>query len=129
MSRSALGRVAKVSFFKVAEYQARGVIHFHVVIRVDGPDGPETLPPSWATVELLDACLHRTVAATAIDVPYPTGPDRVTREMRFGAQVDTQAISEAGGGVTSRNVAGYVAKYVTKRRRDHRPAAAPNQES
>ena len=48
LSRSDLSKVAKVSFFKVAEYQARGVIHFHSVIRVDGPDGPETMPPVWA---------------------------------------------------------------------------------
>jgi hypothetical protein len=114
MSRSALSNVAKVSFFKVAEYQARGVIHFHIVIRIDGPDGPWTLPPPWATVDLLDACLHRAVAATSIDILERTDPDQATRELRFGAQIDTQAITETGGGITSRNVAGYIAKYVTK---------------
>lgn len=114
MSRGALAKVAKVSFFKVAEYQARGIIHFHIVIRIDGPDGPETPPPSWASVELLEACLRRAVAATSIDVPDPAEPKRATQEMRFGAQVDTQAITEASGGITSRNVARYIAKYVTK---------------
>ena len=34
--------------------------------------------------------------------------------MRFGTQVDTQAIADVGGGITSRNVARYIAKYVTK---------------
>jgi hypothetical protein len=34
--------------------------------------------------------------------------------MRFGAQVDTQAIADVGGGITSRNVARYIAKDVTK---------------
>ena len=34
MSRTAFAKVARVSFAKVTEYQARGVIHFHTVIRV-----------------------------------------------------------------------------------------------
>ncbi|MBG0563177.1 replication initiator [Actinoplanes aureus] len=114
LSRSALGKVAKVSFFKVAEYQARGVIHFHSVIRIDGPDGPETSPPVWATVDLLDDCLRRAVATTSMIVPDPADPDWAFRELRFGTQVDTQTIAEAGGGITSRNVARYIAKYVTK---------------
>ncbi|MCP9968457.1 hypothetical protein LUX57_27595 [Actinomadura madurae] len=33
-----------VSFAKVAEYQRRGVVHFHAVIRFDGPNGPTTPP-------------------------------------------------------------------------------------
>jgi hypothetical protein len=114
LSRSALSKVAKVSFFKVAEYQARGVIHFHSVIRVDGPDGPETMPPVWATIDLLEGCLRRAVAAASIDVPEPANPDNAVRAMRFGTQVDTQAIAEVGGGINSRNVARYIAKYVTK---------------
>ena len=28
-----------MSFAKVAEFQRRGVVHFHGLIRVDGPDG------------------------------------------------------------------------------------------
>ena len=33
-----------VSFAKVAEYQKRGAVHFHAVIRLDGPDGPLLAP-------------------------------------------------------------------------------------
>jgi len=42
-----------VSFAKVAEYQRRGVVHFHAVIRLDGPDGPTSTPPGWATFDAL----------------------------------------------------------------------------
>ncbi len=38
-----------VSFAKVAEYQRRGVVHFHAVIRFDGPDGPSTPRPAGQT--------------------------------------------------------------------------------
>ncbi|WP_337662296.1 replication initiator [Actinoalloteichus sp. AHMU CJ021] len=35
-----LSQVVRVSYAKVAEYQQRGLIHFHAVIRLDGPAGP-----------------------------------------------------------------------------------------
>lgn len=44
---------ARVSFAKVAEYQKRGAVHFHAVIRLDGPTGGDTPPPPWAGAELL----------------------------------------------------------------------------
>src|SRR5262249_25828594 len=50
------GRV-RLSFGKAAEYQRRGVVHFHALIRLDGrdPDNPDTVlpPPAWATVFVL----------------------------------------------------------------------------
>uniref|UniRef100_UPI00313E8928 replication initiator n=1 Tax=Streptomyces sp. AC1-42W TaxID=2218666 RepID=UPI00313E8928 len=45
-----LNSALRVSFAKVAEYQKRGLVHFHAVIRFDGPDGhtsrPRPGPPS-----------------------------------------------------------------------------------
>ncbi|BFO22344.1 hypothetical protein SHKM778_87320 [Streptomyces sp. KM77-8] len=41
IGRSALRDCLKVSYAKVAEYQRRGAVHFHAVIRLDGPDGAE----------------------------------------------------------------------------------------
>lgn len=38
--RAALRRTLRLSYAKVAEYQARGLVHFHAVIRLDGPEGP-----------------------------------------------------------------------------------------
>ena len=37
---------ARLSYAKVAEYQRRGLVHFHAVIRLDGPDGPADPPPA-----------------------------------------------------------------------------------
>lgn len=34
-----------VSFAKVAEYQQRAAIHFHAVVRLDGPSGPGATRP------------------------------------------------------------------------------------
>lgn len=114
-SRAGLNRLAKVSFMKVAEYQARGVVHFHVVIRIDGPDGPTTTPPGYANHGLLEACLRRAARAVRVDVPDPAAG---VRTMVFGRQVDVQAIAgndELGeAAISSRHVALYVSKYVTK---------------
>jgi hypothetical protein len=60
-----------VSFAKVAEYQRRGVVHFHAVIRLDGPGGPSALPPSWACHEVLtdavDQAAHAVQARSRSD--------------------------------------------------------------
>src|SRR5690606_41465834 len=47
----------RLSFAKLAEYQRRGVVHFHAVIRLDGPDAPTTPPPACAPTDTLPAPL------------------------------------------------------------------------
>ncbi len=42
---SRLGEVASLQYAKVAEYQTRGLVHFHALIRLDGPDGPGSPAP------------------------------------------------------------------------------------
>ena len=100
-----------VSFAKVAEYQRRGVVHFHAIIRFDGPDGPTTPPPGWANVQLLeDATRH---AAGAVSVTTPAAPGIPARSLAWGSQVDVRAITSSGT-LTQQAVAGYIAKYATK---------------
>src|SRR3954454_23784475 len=41
LSVKTFARAAKVSYSKIAEFQARGLVHLHVPIRLDGPDGPD----------------------------------------------------------------------------------------
>ena len=115
--RSRLDCIARLSFVKVAEYQARGVVHFHAVLRVDGPDGPTSVPPDWADVIALDHALRSAIGAVRLGVPDPSAPSDV-RTVKFGGQVDTQVIHSTAGthaeGITSSAVAGYIAKYATK---------------
>ncbi|MEW2113792.1 replication initiator protein RepSA [Streptomyces sp. NPDC005474] len=105
---------SRVSFGKVAEYQKRGAVHFHAVIRFDGPDGPDSLPPAWATLDLLTDAIEAAAARVAVDVP-PAG-DQPARTLRWGAQLDVQPIGAFGDGeeITEQAVASYVAKYATK---------------
>ena len=115
LTQRAFRQHARVSFAKVAEYQRRGAVHFHAVIRLDGPDGGTTPPPAWASAELLtDAITSATRAA------HVTGPvlDGHEHTFTFGRQLDVRTIRsadfEAGTELTDRAVAGYIAKYATK---------------
>ena len=111
LTQKALKEQARVSFAKVAEYQKRGVVHFHAVIRLDGPDGPDTPPPGWATADLLTDAI--TTAADSVRVKTPD-TDRVpARTIRWGGQLDIRPVSQDGE-LTDNAVAGYVAKYATK---------------
>ncbi|WP_329027558.1 replication initiator [Streptomyces sp. NBC_00690] len=106
--------VARVSFAKVAEYQRRGAVHFHAVIRLDGPDGGSTPAPAWATADLLTDAIQ--AAARSAKVSGPVVDGRVHR-FAFGRQLDVRTIRSndfTGGELTDRAVAAYIAKYATK---------------
>lgn len=106
---------ARISFAKVAEYQKRGAIHFHAVIRIDGPSGGDTPPPPWATADLLADAIR--AAGTAAEVPGPVLGGRA-HTFAFGRQLDTRTIRSADFDgpteLTDRAVAAYIAKYATK---------------
>ncbi|MDT9681921.1 replication initiator protein RepSA [Streptomyces sp. TRM76323] len=113
LTQSAMREVCRVSFGKVAEFQKRGSVHFHAVVRLDGPDGPFTSPPAWATVALLDAAIR--AAAQRVTVPVAASGDFPARDLRWGDQVDVQPIGALGHEeLTEQAVAAYVAKYATK---------------
>ncbi|GLW72108.1 hypothetical protein Kpho02_44070 [Kitasatospora phosalacinea] len=110
-----LSTVVKVSYAKVAEYQRRGLVHFHAVIRLDGPEGNTSLPPNWATVDMLTDAIRAAAARTSVVGPELSGE---TTTFEFGTQLDVRPIRTAdfdgGTQVTERAVAAYIAKYATK---------------
>ncbi|WP_157251984.1 replication initiator [Nonomuraea typhae] len=82
----------------VAEYQRRGVVHFHAIFRLDRPGGPTQPPPSRATAEILAQAVQD--AATAITATT------AGRTLQWGTQLDIRPVTE--------HAASYVAKYATK---------------
>ncbi|WP_435809835.1 replication initiator [Streptomyces mirabilis] len=124
-----------LSYAKVAEYQKRGQVHCHAVIRLDGPTGPTSTPPDWATTQLLDHAVRAAATRTRVHhegeppkQPQPDGDVHASQPhhskragrlvFRFGRQIDVRAIRgtdfTGDGPVTDRHVAGYIAKYATK---------------
>ncbi|MEU6645488.1 replication initiator [Saccharomonospora sp. NPDC046836] len=110
---------ARLSYGKVAEYQRRGLVHFHAVIRLDGPDGATTPPPPWAHADLLTDAIHAATRAIQLTVPRPDGE---ALELSWGSQVDIRTIQPANtddfedqtGQISEPRLAAYIAKYATK---------------
>jgi hypothetical protein len=113
LSVVALRSQVRVAYAKVAEFQARGAVHVHAVIRLDGPDGPDTAPAGGATAQRLAEAVARTAARVAITVAGPDGRELI---IRWGSQIDVRPIgrNENGGDADGTAVAGYLAKYATK---------------
>jgi len=113
--------LARVSYTKVAEFQARGLIHVHAVMRLDGPDGPDTHPGVNLDADALGAAVHSAAGAVRLEVA-PAGQDPVA--LVWGAQVDTRPITsgagrdDRAGDVHPEMVAAYLAKYLTKSTED-----------
>ena len=125
LTQRTLRHHATLSYAKVAEYQKRGQIHFHTVIRIDGPTGPASTPPAWATTQLLDHAVRAAAKRTRVQHQRPSGAGQVDGAQspelmvfRFGRQIDVRAIRSTDftgdGPVTDRHVAAYIAKYATK---------------
>jgi hypothetical protein len=120
VSVALLRQVARLSFVKVAEFQRRGVVHLHAVIRLDGAEGSTQAPPAALDV----ATLLSVVRSVATTVAAPVGDD--SSRVRWGRQFDVRALNEVSprdlvgagsvldvtGGV--RRIANYLAKYATK---------------
>jgi hypothetical protein len=116
------GTKVRVSYAKVAELQARGVAHFHALIRLDGidPDNPEHVvaPCEHATHALLEHVITRAVQSTTFhSLPHPD--NRHGWPIGWGEQLDFRPVRlAADGAVTETQVAGYLAKYATKSTED-----------
>ena len=113
LSVAALRGQVRVAYAKVAEFQARGAVHVHAVIRLDGPDGPETAPTAWATAQRLAEAVGRAAARVSVTVEGSSGRELI---VRWGEQIDVRPITPdlADGSVSQTAVAGYIAKYATK---------------
>jgi hypothetical protein len=111
--RSKLSQVARVRFAKVAEFQRRGVVHYHAIIRIDGPTDTGSAPPYQCTTELLAQLVSAAAKAASVTLPEPVvdGLARGTAaRVRWGAQREVVALDQH----TCSTAAGYIAKYATK---------------
>jgi hypothetical protein len=114
--------LVRVSFAKVAEYQRRGAVHFHAIIRLDaatdcGCPSCVAPPPAGFTAKLLEAAVRQVAEVVTVPCPVVDEDQGVTQTARWGEQLDVRHITEAGDDdkeLSAEQVAGYVAKYATK---------------
>jgi hypothetical protein len=125
VSQREIRRLLHVEYVRVAEYQARGAVHFHLVLRIDGPDGVGSPAPVWASAQVLIAALGSARSVTKLRVP--DGFDGV-KVLRFGGQpqeVGEPIVFDESKGMTPEKVAGYLAKYTSKGTEDAHGSDTP----
>lgn len=122
------GSVMRLRYAKVAEYQRRGVVHLHALVRLDGydPDEPEAiLPPPLLAFEggvrpvYTAQEIAETIREKAGQIALRTQPHSSNADgwvLSWGKQLDVKVVRNGlpGGELTERHVAGYLAKYATK---------------
>ncbi len=134
--RRVLGATAKgvlrVRYAKVAEYQRRGVVHLHALVRLDGfdPDNPEAIEPPplvlgpdglpvsmWTAFDLKQAVEDAAATTAVMSEPHPDREGHPGWRIAWGhkgLKVDVVRTGLPGGELTEQHVAGYLAKYATK---------------
>jgi hypothetical protein len=104
----------RLSFVKLVEYQRRGLVHVHAIIRADGIPTPAgasggeqvTAAPDWVTPDLLADAVTSATAAVRVRVE---GGAAGAWDLAWGPQVDVHPIT-----TSTRSIASYIAKYATK---------------
>ncbi|MBW6436702.1 plasmid replication initiator protein RepSA [Actinoplanes hulinensis] len=104
---------------KVYEFQARGVIHYHAIFRLDGynPDCPSAIVPADRIVtramfaSVLEDAFDKTSYTSA---PHPANGDNGWHIGWGSKGLDLKHINVPGGDANLTKLTGYLAKYVTK---------------
>lgn len=113
ITQKRLRQLAKIAYVKVAEYQARGLVHLHVAIRVDrampGYRKDEIRSPdSRFTSRLLEHAVEGAVDAVSAPIADDLADQLGEQRVCWGRERDIRPIEDPG------QLAGYLAKYSTK---------------
>jgi len=103
----------RVAFAKVAEFQARGLVHFHAIIRLDGAEDRAAAPGVRISPEELCDAIREAAGRARLDGDAGDGE---TIHIRLGEQLHTRILAGAEDGreLSPGQVAAYVAKYSCK---------------
>jgi hypothetical protein len=120
LSHREVRRRVRVSYVKVAEYQRRGSLHFHCVVRLDRAQPREAAdrvepPAEGFSCELLTEAVRAAVGRACVSSPTPEdGPPAAGREVRWGVELQVQPLDTAPTTAQAAACASYIAKYATK---------------
>jgi len=113
LSARQAARQLRLSYVKVVEFQRRGSVHLHALVRADIRSDEHGDAPTGIDADAVANALQ--IAARKVSAPLP-GADR-DRRMAWGIQIDTAVVSDAENG--RRRAAAYLAKYATKGSDEH----------
>ena len=101
----------RLSFARVAEFQRRGVVHLHAILRLD----PLDQRPLALDVNDLTSALRS--AATKVWAPIERDVSEQPASAKWGHQLDVRTVNvdlNNTSGTSARAIANYLAKYATK---------------
>jgi hypothetical protein len=104
-------RSLRLSYVKVVEFQKRGSVHLHALVRADTRDDELGEAPPGIDADMVATALH--IASRKVSAPMPGS----NRRMAWGRQIDAAIVTEEENG--RRRAAAYLAKYTTKGSDDH----------
>lgn len=113
LSAREAARKLRLSYVKVVEFQRRGSVHLHALVRVDCRENEHGEPPAGIDANMLVTALR--IASRRVSTPVPGSDDG--RRMAWGSQLDAAAVSDADNG--RRRASAYLAKYATKGSDEH----------
>jgi hypothetical protein len=110
MSVRAVAKEVRLSYVKVAEFQRRGSVHLHALVRLDAVRDGLSAPSERFSAELLAAALE--LAARRVSAPMAGAENTPDRRVRWGRELDVAVVTDKDAG--RRRAAAYLAKYSTK---------------
>ncbi|MEA2492435.1 MAG: hypothetical protein QOJ29_346, partial [Thermoleophilaceae bacterium] len=112
LSERAWRKRVRIAYAKVAEFQARGLVHFHAIIRLDGAQDRATAPGADVSAKELCDAIRQAAGTARLDGDAGDGE---TIDIRFGEQLHTRILTgDDTGELRAEQVAAYVAKYSCK---------------
>jgi hypothetical protein len=113
LSEREVRKVLRIAYAKVAEFQLRGLVHFHAIIRLDHPEDRALSPSLTITANELAAAIAQ--AGRRASYNGDVGNGEIV-QLRFGEQLHTKLLpgGEDGQALDPGQVAAYVAKYSCK---------------
>lgn len=115
MSVRAVAKVVRLGYVKVVEFQRRGSVHLHALVRLDAAGDELASPPEGFSAELLAAALE--LAARRVSAPLAARNDAIVEQVRWGRELDVAVVTDKNAG--RRRAAAYLAKYSTKSTEEH----------
>ena len=105
LSRGELRSLTTLSYLKVAEFQKRGLVHLHVLLRADGSGDRYLSPPEWLSSPVVLEAVHRAVRHVSW-----IGVDG--QAVSWGSQVDVIVLDATAS--DQLKIASYASKYAVK---------------
>jgi hypothetical protein len=114
MSVRSVAKEVRLSYVKVVEFQRRGSVHLHALVRLDAVGDGLCAPSERFSAELLAAALE--LAARRVSAPLAGMAKTADDRVRWGRELDVAIVTDRDAG--RRRAAAYLAKYSTKSTED-----------